>query len=57
VFRWDAPLVTLPDATAIRDYLVGRHVPTEVALAAARGLRAPQVVTKRGALIVAGRDR
>ena len=57
VFRWDAPLVTLPDATAIRDYLVGRHVPTEVALAAARGLRAPLVVTKRGALIVAGRDR
>jgi len=32
-------------------------VPTEVALAAARGLRAPLVVTKRGALIVAGRDR
>lgn len=57
VFSWDAPLVTLPDATAIRDYLVGRQVPTEVAVAAADGLATPLPVTKRGALIVAGRDR
>ncbi|WP_170856810.1 class I SAM-dependent methyltransferase [Geodermatophilus africanus] len=57
VFRWDAPLVTLPDATAIRDYLVVRQVPIAVARAAADGLRAPLVVTKRGALIVAGRGR
>jgi hypothetical protein len=57
VFRWDAPLVTLPDTVAIRDHLVGRQVPTEVAFAAARWLRTPLVVTKRGALIVAGRDR
>jgi SAM-dependent methyltransferase len=57
VFPWDAPLVRLPDATAIRDYLVGRQVPAEVALAAARGLRAPLVVTKRGALVVATRAR
>ena len=51
------PLVTLPDAAAIRDYLVGRQVPTEVAVAAARELPTPLHVTKRGALIVAGRDR
>ena len=57
VFSWDAPLVTLPDAAAIRDYLVGRQVPTEVAVAAARELPTPLHVTKRGALIVAGRDR
>jgi SAM-dependent methyltransferase len=57
VFRWDAPLVTLPDGNATRDHLVGRQVPIAVARAAARGLRAPLVVTKRGALIVAGRTR
>jgi SAM-dependent methyltransferase len=55
VFRWDAPLVTLPDATAIRDYLVCRQAPIENARAAARGLRAPLDVTKRGAVVVAGR--
>jgi SAM-dependent methyltransferase len=57
VFGWDAPLVTLPDATAIRDHLVSRQVPTGIARAAAQGLRAPLVVTKRGALIVAARGR
>jgi SAM-dependent methyltransferase len=57
VFPWDAPLVTLPDATAVRDYLVGRQVPLDTALTAARELRAPLSVTKRGALIVAGRSR
>jgi SAM-dependent methyltransferase len=57
VFSWDAPLVTLPDAAAIRDYLVGRQVRTEIAVAAAHELPTPLDVTKRGALIVAGRDR
>ncbi len=57
VYPWDAPLVTLPDAAAIRDHLVGRQVPVEVAGAAADGLPTPLQVTKRGALIVAGRDR
>ena len=57
VFSWDAPLVTLPDAAAIRDYLVGRQVRPEVAGAAADGLPTPLQITKRGALIMAGRDR
>ncbi|MCV2489790.1 class I SAM-dependent methyltransferase [Geodermatophilus sp. YIM 151500] len=54
VFPWDAPLVTLPDAAAVRDYLVGRRAPLATALAAARELRAPVDVTKRGAVLVAG---
>jgi SAM-dependent methyltransferase len=53
VHAWDAPLVTLPDATAIRDYLLGRQAPSSVAEAAARALPAPLRVTKRGALLVA----
>ena len=57
VFAWDAPLVTLPDAAAIRHYLIGRQVRAEIAVAAADELPTPLGVTKRGALIVAGRDR
>jgi SAM-dependent methyltransferase len=57
VFAWDAPLVTLPDAAAIRRYLIGRQVRAEIAVAAADELPTPLSVTKRGALIVAGRDR
>lgn len=52
---WDAPLVTLPSAGAIRDYLVGRQAPPEAADAAARELPVPLRVTKRGALIIAQR--
>ncbi len=51
--RWDAPLVTLPSAAAVRDYLVGRQAPTSVAEAAARALPTPLRVTKRGALFLA----
>ena len=57
VSAWDAPLVTLPDAAAIRHYLIGRQVRTEIATAAADELPTPLSVTKRGALIVAYRDR
>lgn len=53
VHAWDAPLVTLPSAAAIRDYLLGRQAPPEAAEAAARELPVPLRVTKRGALIVA----
>lgn len=53
VQSWDAPLVTLPDQAAIRDYLLGRQAPPEAADAAARELSTPLSVTKRGALIVA----
>lgn len=41
VHRWDAPLVTLPDPVAIRDYLLGRQAPAEVAAAAARAMPVP----------------
>lgn len=55
VYPWDAPLVTLPSPASIRDYLLGRQVPAETAAAAAREMPVPLRVTKRGALIVAGR--
>ncbi len=51
VYPWDAPLVTLPSAAAIRDYLLGRQAPAHIADAAARDIPAPFTVTKRGALI------
>jgi SAM-dependent methyltransferase len=53
VHAWDAPLVTLPGADAIRDYLLGRRAPPAAADAAARALPAPLRVTKRGVLLVA----
>jgi SAM-dependent methyltransferase len=53
VHRWDAPLVTLPDATAVRDYLLGRQAPPDAAARAAEELRPPVRVTKRGALVIA----
>jgi SAM-dependent methyltransferase len=52
VHLWDAPLVTLPDAGAIRDYLVGRQAPVAAADRAAAELPVPLAVTKRGALVV-----
>ena len=56
VYPWDAPLLTLPDAAAIRDYLIGRRAPATVADTAARELPVPLRVTKRGALILATRS-
>jgi SAM-dependent methyltransferase len=53
VHRWDAPLITLPDTAAVRDYLVGRQAPSEVARKAARSVPTPLRVTKRGALLIA----
>ncbi|TYB38855.1 class I SAM-dependent methyltransferase [Actinomadura chibensis] len=55
VERWDAPLITLPDHGAVRDYLVARRVPRAEAAEAARRLRTPLPVTKRGSLVVARR--
>jgi SAM-dependent methyltransferase len=52
VHPWDAPLVTLPDAGAIRDYLVGRQAPAAAADRAAAELPVPLAVTKRGVLVV-----
>ncbi|QXJ20816.1 class I SAM-dependent methyltransferase [Actinomadura graeca] len=55
VERWDAPLITLPDREAVRDYLVARQVPRAEAAEAAGRLRTPLPVTKRGALVLARR--
>jgi SAM-dependent methyltransferase len=56
---WDAPLVTLPDRDAVRDYLRARFVPPDEAgrLADAVAERGPLPlpVTKRGALLLARR--
>jgi SAM-dependent methyltransferase len=59
VEAWDAPLVTLPDRGAVRDYLRARFVPPDDAgrladAVAARG-PLPLPVTKRGALLLARR--
>ena len=53
VERWDAPLVRLPDRDAVRDYLIARFVPPEVATDAAGQIITPATITKRGALICA----
>jgi hypothetical protein len=53
VERWDAPLVRLPDRDAVRDYLLARFVPPEVAVAAAGQVTTPVTITKRGVLISA----
>ena len=53
VKRWDAPLVELPTARAVRDYLVGKQVAPDRAQAAAKTTELPLRVTKRGALLIA----
>jgi SAM-dependent methyltransferase len=59
VEAWDAPIVTLPDRDAVRDYLRARLVPADDAgrLADAVAARSPfpLPVTKRGALLLARR--
>lgn len=51
VERWDAPLITLPDHDAVRDYLIARFVPPAEAAAAAAKTSPPLTITKRGAFI------
>lgn len=53
VVRWDAPLVELPTARAVRDYLVGKQVAPDQAQAVADATELPLSVTKRGALLFA----
>jgi SAM-dependent methyltransferase len=53
VRRWDAPLVTLPDPQAVRDFLVARFIDPLAAADAARDVRTPLTVTKRGAMVLA----
>lgn len=50
---WDAPLVVLPDAAALTDYLVARYVPEERAAQVASGFTFPLSITKRGVVIFA----
>ncbi|TQM16009.1 class I SAM-dependent methyltransferase [Pseudonocardia kunmingensis] len=56
---WDAPLVTLPDHDAVRDYLRARFVPAgdaeRLADAVAERGPLPLPVTKRGVLVLARR--
>ncbi len=49
--RWDAPLIRLPDAGAVRDYMLARFVPPADAARAADQVAVPLKVTKRGALV------
>jgi SAM-dependent methyltransferase len=57
VIRWDAPLVELPTARAVCDYLVGKQVAPDRARAVAAAVELPLSVTKRGALLFARKDR
>lgn len=49
--RWDAPLITLPDHDAVRDYLIARYVPPDQADRSAAKVSTPATITKRGAFI------
>lgn len=51
VQSWDAPLVVLPDRDAVRDYLIGKTVSRTRAGEAARHVKVPLTVTKRGAIV------
>ena len=53
VERWDAPLLELPDRSALRDYLIGKGVERAAAAVAADEVTVPLTVTKRGALAFA----
>jgi SAM-dependent methyltransferase len=59
VDAWDAPLVTLPDRDAVRDYLRARFVPPDEAARLADAIAErgplPLPVTKRGALLLSRR--
>ena len=53
VKRWDAPLIELPTARAVRDYLLGKQVAPDRAQGVAEAAELPLSVTKRGALLFA----
>jgi SAM-dependent methyltransferase len=56
VERWDAPLVHLPDADAVVDYLTGRGATAETAATVAAEADLPLSITKRGVLVWAHRE-
>jgi SAM-dependent methyltransferase len=53
VEAWDAPLLELPTAAAVRGYLIGKGVERRAAGSAAAAVAVPLSVTKRGALAFA----
>ena len=53
VERWDAPLIELPTARVVRDYLIGKQVAHDRARAVAAATELPLSVTQRGALLFA----
>jgi SAM-dependent methyltransferase len=56
VQAWDGPFLRLPDAEALRRYLVGRTVGAAVAAERAPRMTFPMTVTKRGALVYGRKD-
>jgi len=52
VDAWDGPYVTLPDAEALRRYLIGKGVPRDLAAERALTMSSfPLPITKRGAIV------
>jgi hypothetical protein len=51
VDAWDGPYITLPDAEALRRYMVGRGVDPTLAAERAPTMSFPLTITKRGALV------
>jgi hypothetical protein len=51
VDAWDGPYITLPDAEALRRYLIGKGVPRDLAAKRAPTMSFPLPITKRGAIV------
>jgi SAM-dependent methyltransferase len=51
VDAWEGPYVTLPDAEALRRYLIGRGVPRALAAERSTMMSFPLPITKRGAIV------
>jgi SAM-dependent methyltransferase len=51
VDAWDGSYITLPDAEALRNYLVGRGCPRDLAAARCTSMPFPLPITKRGAIV------
>jgi SAM-dependent methyltransferase len=54
---WDGPYITLPDAEALRCYLIGRGCPRDLAAARCTTMAFPLPITKRGAIVWARKRR
>jgi SAM-dependent methyltransferase len=51
VDAWDGPDITLPDADALRRYLIGRGLPRALAAERCTLMPFPLPITKRGAIV------